>query len=294
MSPQTLNPPAKTPQIATVGVLEAAGVEAATGLTIPQVPQKRDPWQAKLAQTWGMTGKKWTLGRCKGCNCEIEPAPITLDMGFGDPIPVPITVCEDCMEMVRDSYGLRPSQTQRVHLEPKWEAECPLRFRELLESDAYPPHFDQQAMKRVLEWESGQPKGLALKGDSGAGKTSSLWALFRRIERAGGNPKFLTGVELNRLLARASRDLDSVEWLWKAHVLMVDDFGKEKHSPGASSLLWEVLDRRYQNKLPIILSTRYSGAEIRERFAERLGDDIVRRLNESCRAIEFKLQTANV
>jgi hypothetical protein len=291
---QTLTQTVKSPQIATVGVLEARGVESSVGLSIPEKPHARDRWKAKLAQTWGMTGKKWELGRCKGCNCEIDPAPIALDWSDGSaPMQISVTCCDECMDLVRDSYGLRPAETQQVQMEPRWEAECPLRLRELILADAYPPHFDQSARRKVLEWERGSVKGIACKGDSGAGKTTSIWSLFRVLEREGGNPKFLTGVELNRILARASRDLDSIEWLWKCHVLMVDDIGKEKLSAGASSLLWEVVDRRYQNKLPIFLSTRFNSHEMAARFGEaHMGNDIVRRILESCRGVEFTLQTS--
>jgi DNA replication protein DnaC len=71
---------------------------------------------------------------------------------------------------------------------------------------------------------------------------------------------------------------------------MIDDLGKEKSTPAMAALLWEVLDKRYGRGLPLVITTRFSGAELRQRYGEEcLGDDIVRRLNELCTGVLFAL-----
>ena len=115
--------------------------------------------------------------------------------------------------------------------------------------------------------------------------------LARELEREGRKPVMLTAVELYRRLARAARDAEAVPDLWGCSVLMIDDLGKEKVSPAAASLFWEVLDRRYQAGLPVILTTRWEGGDLRERFGEAyLGDDILRRLNALCSRVLFVLK----
>lgn len=275
----------------TLPELETENVARCTGLDIPANAGHRSPFQQKLAATWGAGQHKPDDGKlCKVCRGPIE----ALTHEFYTPaaiLKVPVTVCDDCMTLARDHYGPDRQNSQQVDLTPLFNEECPERFRELLESAAYPPNFDLNAFRQVQAWRPADKKGLALIGPSACGKTTSLWGLFRAIERAGYRPKFLTGVELNRILARAARDLDAIEWLWKCSVLMIDDLGKERCTPAASSLLWETLERRWNGKKHVIVSTRYTGDELRARFSEpQLGGDIGRRLNELCQRVDFRLQ----
>lgn len=276
----------------TLSELEARNVDRLCGFSIPDKPTFRTPMQAKLAETWGAGDKPvWSAGRCKLCAREIDATPHKLDLGFGA-LDVPVTVCQDCQPLVDDDYNIDRKGLKTISMTPVWDEECPVRFLEVIESGNYPAHVDREAMRRCLSFSPGEAKGLALMGPSGSGKTTTLWALFRQLERAGSNPKFLTGVELGRALSKAARDLDAVEWLFRCRILIIDDLGKERATPAASALLWEVMDRRYQNKLPVILSTRFAGSEIRDRFGEpQLGADIARRLNELCRKVEFRLLT---
>lgn len=274
-----------------VGEMEADNVNRLTGIAISSNRNRRDEFQRRLSDTWGAGERKeWGAGVCKVCCRAIDAAPVKFDAGNLGVIEVSVTVCDDCNECVREHYS-GSSVVNEVKMTPKWDEECPMRLKELLETSAYPPNFDQDAFKQVGTWNGGSAKGLALVGPSASGKTTSLWGLFRKLERTGDNPVFLTGVELFRTLAKAARDLEQIDWLCSARILMIDDLGKERCSPAAAALLWELLDRRYQNKLPFFCSTRFSGDELKQRFGEvQLGGDILRRLNELCRPVRFKLQ----
>lgn len=277
----------------TLAEVESANVERLTGLAIPARLNERSAFQARLASTWGAGSlPEWQEGHCKCCGRSMEATKHRFDMGDVGVLDATATICDDCQPLVDSHYSPDRKGLTRVSLCPEWEERCPQRLRELIEGGGYPPGFDQESMRRVLQFGSGERKGLALIGPSSAGKTTSLWALFRKIERAGTTPVFLTGVELGRTLAKAARDIEAIDWLCRARLLMIDDFGKERATPGASALLWELLDRRYQNNLPVVLSTRYNGDELRARFNEdQLGGDIVRRLNELCRKVQFSLRS---
>jgi DNA replication protein DnaC/primosomal protein DnaI len=194
------------------------------------------------------------------------------------------------MALVRDHYGAQgATQSTEISLTPKWDENCPPRFREVISGDVgLPASIDRNAYSRALAWKSTEGKGLAMVGAEGAGKSLSLWSLAREIEREGTAPVVIGAIELGRVLAKAARDMEAIGWLAACRVLMIDDLGKERATPAVGALLWELLDARYQHRRPVILTTRFSGEAMRDRFAEpHLGDDIRRRLNELCVGLKF-------
>lgn len=275
-----------------LGFEQAANVERLSGLSIPANPAERDALQRRLAATWGAGDRApWTQGQCKVCAVPNDAAPLRVDFGAAEgPLLFDAGCCPACHDLVQSHYHPWTRATDdNVSLTPLFDAQCD--FRELLDSESFPPNFDRAAMQKALSLPRPSSKGLALVGDSGAGKTTTLWALFRQIERAGGNPKFLTGVELGRILGKAARDIEAIDWLAECRHLLIDDLGKERPTPGASALLWELLDRRYRKKLPLYFSTRFAGQALRDRFSEvELGTDIIRRLNELCAKVHFRVQ----
>ena len=278
--------------VVTIGQIEARNVHRLTALRCHSDPSKRTRWEIMLARTWGSgQGEEWEFGKpiCRGCKAEIDGTPDSY-MVAGAMISLPSSVCEDCMKLVREHYnGEQVENSGQVSMTPKWDEACPPRFKEAIEG-TLPPNVDVRAYKRVTSWRPSDRKGIAMKGPSGSGKSTAFWALARDIEREGRAPIVLTAVELGRILSKAARDVEAVEWLYRCAVLMVDDLGKERPTPAVGSLLWEVLDRRYSHGLPLIVTTRFEGAELRQRFGEDfLGDDIVRRLNELCVGVPFTL-----
>jgi len=279
----------------TLGTIETQNVSELAGLEIDPDPARRSGWERRLASTWG-AGQipSWQTGqpRCKGCACEIDPTPLSREIA-GMMVVLPITVCEPCMELVRAHYSPENKASSDVSLTPRWDEECPMRFKEVIDGEtALPAAVARASFDRVKAWRPKDGKGMALVGEQGSGKSLSLWALARELEREGCTPVVINGVEFGRILARAARDIESVEWLCRSRVLMVDDLGKEKATAAVGALMWEVVDQRYQRRLPMVITTRFSGQALRDRFNEpHLGDDIRRRLNELCRAVTFTIKT---
>lgn len=273
--------------------LEARHVSDATGLKIEAQAHKRSHWEARLVQTWGQ-GKRgeWLadLGVCKGCGCEIDASPTLMRYGE-EAIPIPSTVCDDCMVLVREHYD--PARDERAEenatATPKWDQNCGERHKAVVLGEARPPQIDWASYERVMQWTPADGRGLVLTGTPGTGKSSAFWALARKLEAEGFGPITLSSLELGRVLGEAGRDIRDVGWLYRCRVLMIDDLGKERASPGVASLLWEVLDKRLASNLPVILTTNFTGAELAARFGEEhLGDAIRRRISELCRQVRFK------
>ena len=280
-----------TNQAQAIGEIEARNVYRCTSLLIGTEPHKRDAFERALVKTWGShEATEWEIGcgRCKVCGILFDDTPTTAQL-FGDNLKIPVTVCDECMELVRDHYEHGSREEAEVTTTPAWDRICPPRFRDAVLAEELPPRVDRDANARVMRWTSDSMKGPLMTGQPGTGKTTTFWALARKLEQAGQSPKCLSSVELGRILSNAAKDIREVSWLYNSRVLMIDDLGKEKLTPSVASLLWEVLDRRYGLGHPLILTTQFNGPQLEQRFGEEhLGQAIRRRLNEVCFAVVFK------
>lgn len=270
--------------------LEAMRVKIAVGLAIEPNPHRRTHWEKRLVSTWSDGANEWALidGLCKGCRRPIDTTP-TCGIVCGESIEFPSTVCDDCMELVRAHYDpSRKPDEDNVTMTPEWDKKCPQRHKEVAIGAVKPAGIDWAAFEKVAAWKAEERRGIICTGAPGTGKTSAFWALAKALEEAGTAPVVLGSLELGRVLSEAARDIREVGWLHGCKVLMIDDLGKERATPAAAALFWEVLDRRLSNGKPLICTTNFAGAEFADRFGEKhLGDAIRRRLSELCRRVHF-------
>lgn len=260
----------------------------AVGIVIEHKPEFRSDMERKLIQTWGGGQSKWKEGLCKICGGTI-PNPRQVTEVLGQEMVFVFGCCERCTP-IRDANYDRSDlgKSTKVSLTPQWDEFCPQLYKDFIIGQL-PSTVDHELLKRVSEWRPSENRGLVLVGDSGKGKTTALWSLYRELERTGTNAIFLTAVELQRQLSEAARDIKDVKHLTHCRVLMIDDLGKEKLTASVAALLWEVVDARYSNRRPMVISTRYSGERFEERFGDAvLGGDIRRRIVDSCRVVSFK------
>lgn len=66
-----------------------------------------------------------------------------------------------------------------------------------------------------------------------------------------------------------------------AEVLILDDLGAEKSTEWTHAILFEIIDHRYNNNLPIIITTNCLPEELKE----KIGDRSVDRLREMCKLV---------
>lgn len=248
-----------------------------------------------MAKAWGRADiADWQAGQgiCKVCArtfCQPGEDISTIEFN-GQTITQPVPVCDDCAPLVTAHYNAPdPDAFTTASLTPKWDETCPPRFKAALDLPQLPPSIDPEAFAKVNAWRFSEGcRGLYIIGPAGSGKTTSFWSLARELERVGTNPFVLTSLDLSRQLQEAARDIRTVPWLTRARVLMIDDLGKERASPAASAMFWEVLDQRYSHNLPVIVTSRFSSKELAERFGEAsIGQDIRRRLFELCDPVKF-------
>lgn len=123
-----------------------------------------------------------------------------------------------------------------------------------------------------------QPNWLVLRGEAGTGKTHLAAAIVNRLlSSPDWRPLYYVMPDLlDRLRSIAFREGPERDQEWKAireaNLLVLDDYGTEKGSEWADETLYKLLDYRYANKLPLVVTTNLTWDEMPPRIASRLQD----------------------
>jgi DNA replication protein DnaC len=126
---------------------------------------------------------------------------------------------------------------------------------------------------------------LLLQGGYGCGKTHLAAAIANFAVGMGVPTLFLTVPDLLDLL-RFSFDAEDVtfeqrlEQIRTAALLVLDDFGTQSATPWAQEKLFQIVNYRYINRLPLVVTTNVSLDDIEERIRSRLADpELVSKVN---------------
>lgn len=176
----------------------------------------------------------------------------------------------------------------------RWEYSCP---PDLKQTDFQDPRLagSAQRCREVLSWEY-QRRGILATGASGVGKTRSMWALMRRLAEESREIRYFTAAEwFATLQAQVTYGRDeSLAWIRAlacVPVVFIDDLGQEaiqaNRQDWAQGWLFQFLDRRLGNALPLFVTTNLTAKEIAGQNAETRGNPLVRRLIELCQVVRF-------
>jgi len=165
---------------------------------------------------------------------------------------------------------------------------CPSAFRET-EQTLIP---DQNALNKVLKWEFGA-RGLLIFGDTGLGKTRSVWLLIRRLMSGGLDVEAMTASRFSREIS-TSWDVSGgfarlINRLVDVPLLFIDDLGKEAMTTRVEAELFAVVNERTAGGLPIIITTNYGSKSLIGNFSSsETAMPLIRRLKEFTTGIHFK------
>ena len=148
---------------------------------------------------------------------------------------------------------------------------------------------------KKLNFSELRSSGIYLYGQPGLGKTHLLADLCRQIIERGVHPSNLYWANTSSILTRLKSSFgkkyeygeDTVQEITlnqlKRKYLFLDDIGTEAASEWAKEILYTAINYRYEEQLPLFISSNLSPQEL----AEKMGDKFVSRIIEMCKPIKL-------
>jgi DNA replication protein DnaC len=143
------------------------------------------------------------------------------------------------------------------------------------------PAFNQESLEQAFNlcrtYARDLDGWLLLQGGFGSGKTHLAASIANEAASLGIPTLFLTVPDLLDSL-RASFDSDDVSFedrfdqIRRAALLVLDDFGTQSATEWAREKLFQILNYRYINRLPTVLTTNLALDELDGRIRSRLND----------------------
>ncbi len=135
----------------------------------------------------------------------------------------------------------------------------------------------ERAHNSALQFAQKQAGWLLLEGGYGCGKTHLAAAIANFAVGIGVPTLFITVPDLLDLLRFAYGDPEEsfenrFDQIRNANLLILDDFGTQNATPWAQEKLFQIINFRYINKLPLVITTNLPLDDIDERIASRLQD----------------------
>lgn len=136
----------------------------------------------------------------------------------------------------------------------------------------------QQAYDSARQFSTNLQGWLVLQGRFGCGKTHLAAAIANFVVEMGVPTLFVTAPDLLDLLRFSFNDPETTfEQRFKdfreVRLLVLDDFGTHNATAWAQEKFFQILNHRYINKLPLVLTTNLDLDEIDARVRSRLQDE---------------------
>lgn len=139
-------------------------------------------------------------------------------------------------------------------------------------------------------------KGLFITGTYGVGKTFLASCIANELIKNDITVIFGTLIQLLDCIKNTYKDdeISDKEYIYlysNVDLLIIDDLGKEKTTEWVLEKLFLIVNNRYNNYLPIVITTNYNRNQLRERLCVNrnysIVDSIISRLYGMCAGIEL-------
>ncbi len=157
------------------------------------------------------------------------------------------------------------------------------------------------ARKYADNWEKYKEEGTGLIfiGRYGTGKTHLAFAIANSLLIQGIPVIYETFINLMEKLKESYNNehlnyYEIIKLYCECDLLIIDDLGKERLSEWVLEKLFQIVNTRYENMLPIIITTNYTEKELVKRLSYgndgKTAESLVSRLNEICLEIDTNFQ----
>ena len=168
---------------------------------------------------------------------------------------------------------------------PEFELQKSMTFENFDQRRVNLPPEKQENLKeayRVAFDFAKSPEGwVVFMGDTGCGKTHLAAAIVNYQYQANKPALFVVVPDFLDHLRSAFSPESRVSYdqlferVKTAPLLVLDDFGEQSTTPWAREKLYQVLNYRYNARLPTVITTRYSLEEIQEKFESSISSRLV-------------------
>jgi DNA replication protein DnaC len=178
-----------------------------------------------------------------------------------------------------------PTGPSEARLAERWRQAIPARFLWAELSDFHEDTaLSADAYRRLCEWsEQAAQRNLVLFGPTGTGKTHAAVAACRAAHYSNRDVRFFPVVELLDAL-RPGGDVDDLYELAAVDRLVIDDYGSQRDTDWSDERLYTLVNRRWLEQLPTVVTTNLDAAGMEERMGPRLFS----RLRDNAVAIELQ------
>ena len=230
------------------------------------------------ARERGLNGPKDDGMECPWCGRKLEPRGIMLNGRVAWVTSEPCG-CEGEAAAAKEEEAREAEAKEREHRARLMRAGLKKRYL-----DAKVDSVETQLY--VERFGSDDGRGLYIHGDVGTGKTYLASALARVFVTAGYTVVLTTTLamleDIQDTYGKEVSSLAAVQRFAGSDILILDDLGKESGSAWSASMLFQIVNHRYETMRPLIVTSQYNLAGLEKRIA-RQGE------RESARAIVSRL-----
>ncbi|MCX6012226.1 MAG: ATP-binding protein [Chloroflexi bacterium] len=165
-------------------------------------------------------------------------------------------------------------------------------FSSLIETGRSSDPRNQSLFKRVLaivKAYAQKPDGwLVLMGTSGCGKTHLAAAIANHVIRTGQPALFIVVPDLLDHLRSTFSPSSEITYdelfnkIKNAPLLILDDLGTQSSTPWSEEKLFQIINHRFNSRLPTVFTTNHKVIDIPERFRTRLCDETLSQVVVVC------------